>query len=41
MRTTGAAPPPATIAGMLKSYSIEVHPGDAKALDAEIGRAHV
>jgi methylenetetrahydrofolate reductase (NADPH) len=33
-RLTDASPPPATIAAMLGHYSIEVHPGDSKALDA-------
>ena len=34
MRTTEAPPLAANIRGMLGNYSIEVHPGDSKALDA-------
>ena len=38
IRMTGAASPPINLAGMLSRYSIEVHPGDSRALDAARGR---
>jgi methylenetetrahydrofolate reductase (NADPH) len=33
-RPSDASPPPASIAGMLRHCSIEVHPGDSRALDS-------